>query len=185
MIGEVCAINEKGFSVRPADRDGVIDVERETWQNCKYRINAETNEIEEKVEGTFSQFPVKAAWAITIHKSQGLTFSHAIIDAHASFTHGQTYVALSRCKTLQGMVLAAPITRSSLISDSTVDAYTREIRNGIPTESDVERMRRAYTRASSHGYSTSSHLGWRWQTSPGSSTNIYTRRIPTFCSKTR
>lgn len=145
MIGEVCAINEKGFSVRPADRDGVIDVERETWQNCKYRINAETNEIEEKVEGTFSQFPVKAAWAITIHKSQGLTFSHAIIDAHASFTHGQTYVALSRCKTLQGMVLAAPITRSSLISDSTVDAYTREIRNGIPTESDVERMRRAYT----------------------------------------
>ena len=71
------------------------------WTNAKYTLNEKTKEIEETVEGKFMQYPLRLAWAITIHKSQGLTFEHAIIDASHSFTHGQTYVALSRCKTLE------------------------------------------------------------------------------------
>lgn len=69
--------------------------------NYKYVLNEETKEITEVIEGTFRQYPIRLAWAITIHKSQGLTFERAIIDARNSFAHGQTYVALSRCKTLE------------------------------------------------------------------------------------
>jgi len=68
------------------------------WENIKYTLNEETKEIEEDIIGSFKQYPLKLAWAITIHKSQGLTFEKAIIDAKAAFAHGQIYVALSRCK---------------------------------------------------------------------------------------
>ncbi len=97
------------------------------WTNAKYTLNEETKEIEETVEGKFMQYPLRLAWAITIHKSQGLTFEHAIIDASHSFTHGQTYVALSRCKTLEGMVLSQPLSRGAIISSQTVDAFTSQL----------------------------------------------------------
>ncbi len=86
-----------------------IEVTSLLWENVKYSIDKNTSEIKEELEGSFSQIPLKLAWAITIHKSQGLTFERAIIDAEASFAHGQVYVALSRCKTLEGLVLKTPI----------------------------------------------------------------------------
>ena len=90
--------------------DGVkIVVEREVWMNIKYSVDPETKEITEIVDGTFSQYPLRTAWAITIHKSQGLTFDKVMIDAAAAFAHGQVYVALSRCRTFEGLVLTSPV----------------------------------------------------------------------------
>ena len=144
MIGEICAINNNGFSVKSKEDGTIIEVGRETWQNCRYKIDDNTNEIVEEVEGTFSQYPVKLAWAITIHKSQGLTFSHAIIDVHSSFAHGQTYVALSRCKSLNGLVLSAPVTPQAVISDNTVDCYTKNIGTRTPDDNDIACMHKGY-----------------------------------------
>ena len=96
------------IKVKCKDDSKTIEVERETWENIRYSINKDNNEIEEEVIGTFFQYPLRLAWAITIHKSQGLTFDKAIIDTQSAFAHGQTYVALSRCKTLEGIILSRP-----------------------------------------------------------------------------
>ena len=122
-IGIVHAINDdNGVEVECPDSDGFITVEPQTWENAKYKLN-EKNEIVADVQGTFTQIPLRLAWAITIHKSQGLTFEHAIIDAGYSFTSGQVYVALSRCRTLEGIVLATPITRAVIQNDLRVESY--------------------------------------------------------------
>jgi hypothetical protein len=86
-----------------------IDVMPAEWSNVKYTLNEQTKEVKEEILGTFKQYPLKLAWAITIHKSQGLTFERAIIDAQAAFAHGQVYVALSRCKSFEGIVLRSKI----------------------------------------------------------------------------
>src|SRR5690606_36854523 len=113
-IGEVTRISADRIYVRCPGDSREIDVEKATWTNVKYGLNPETKEIEANVVGTFIQYPLKLAWAITIHKSQGLTFEKAIIDANLSFAHGQVYVALSRCKTLEGMVLSTPVETHSI-----------------------------------------------------------------------
>ncbi|MDL2255108.1 AAA family ATPase [Parabacteroides sp. OttesenSCG-928-K15] len=121
-IGKITLINADHILV--TDKEGVrIEVKRETWQNVKYSIHAETGDISEEITGSFTQYPLKAAWAITIHKSQGLTFERAIIDAASAFSHGQVYVALSRCKTLEGMVLNSPISLNALVNSDRVDQY--------------------------------------------------------------
>lgn len=127
MIGEVVRISNDEIIVRSKDDDEEFELEKSEWTNSKYTLNEETKEIEETVEGVFRQYPVRLAWAITIHKSQGLTFEHAIIDASHSFTHGQTYVALSRCKSLEGMVLSQPLSRFAIISDRTLDAFNQNL----------------------------------------------------------
>jgi hypothetical protein len=114
------------------------------WENVRYSLNEETHRIEEEVEGSFTQYPLKAAWAITIHKSQGLTFERAIIDAQASFAHGQVYVALSRCKTLEGMVLSTPIQPRSVISDRTVGGFTEDIAKNQPGQAHLQSAKVAY-----------------------------------------
>lgn len=144
MIGTVCSISSSGFTVRPKDGGDEIDVEPETWENTRYELNEESKEITEVVDGEFRQFPVKTAWAITIHKSQGLTFDHAVIDASMSFAHGQTYVALSRCRTLEGLVLSAPLTRSAIIRDEAVDGYISDARRHIPDSNALHEMQRRY-----------------------------------------
>ncbi len=111
------------MTVTPADSDEPINVEPMEWENVRFIVNEETKEITEQREGVFRQLPLKTAWAITIHKSQGLTFDRAIIDATSSFTHGQTYVALSRCRSLEGMVLERPIPPSAIINDPTVTQF--------------------------------------------------------------
>ena len=127
MIGEVVGLDNEHVTVRSRDTGETIAVGMERWDNSKYTLNEESMEIEEKVEGSFIQYPLRLAWAITIHKSQGLTFEHAIIDASRSFTHGQTYVALSRCKSLEGMVLSAPLSPSAIIKDETIESFTSRI----------------------------------------------------------
>lgn len=112
MIGEVAFAGRDMIKVVSKDTGETIDLEPAEWTNSKYALDAKTKEITETVEGVFRQYPLRLAWAITIHKSQGLTFEHAIIDASHSFAHGQTYVALSRCKSLEGMVLGAPLGRA-------------------------------------------------------------------------
>ena len=148
-IGEVVYIDSEGFTVRPLDTAGEatageIDVKPVEWTNTKYVLNERTKEIEEQVEGQFRQFPVKTAWAITVHKSQGLTFARAIVDVAAAFAHGQTYVALSRCKSLEGLVLNAPIPASAIISDNSVAHYTQGARRLQPGDRRLGEMQRRY-----------------------------------------
>ena len=122
-IGHITYVDNEKISVLCPGDEEAFDVEAETWENTKYTLNEKTKQIEAEVQGTFKQYPLRLAWAITIHKSQGLTFEHAIIDAQASFASGQVYVALSRCKSLEGLVLASPIGNTAIINDSRVSDY--------------------------------------------------------------
>ncbi len=119
-IGEVTFIDQEYVMVTCPDDNNPIYVEPMTWENMTYKVNKETTELEEKLTGSFTQLPLRHAWAITIHKSQGLTFDKAIIDAGAAFAPGQVYVALSRCRTLEGIVLKSKINENSLRNESTI-----------------------------------------------------------------
>jgi hypothetical protein len=143
-IGRITQLDAETITVKcPGDSDE-IKVTREKWENIKYSINPDNKEIAEDIVGSFAQMPLRLAWAITIHKSQGLTFDKAIIDAEASFAHGQTYVALSRCRTLEGIVLKSRITENNIISDHQVDAYIRQVKDHPPTESDLNTSQKAF-----------------------------------------
>jgi hypothetical protein len=122
-VGRVLSISPQEIIVRDDAQDQDISVHREKWANIKYSLDPTSKTIKEYEIGSFIQFPLKTAWAITIHKSQGLTFDRAIINAAQSFSHGQVYVALSRCRTLDGLVLSAPISRFALIKDNHVDHF--------------------------------------------------------------
>ncbi len=133
-IGKITSINKEEVSVLCPNDDQEIVVTPEVWDNITYSIDQQTKAIKEERIGSFSQIPLKLAWAITIHKSQGLTFEKAIIDAQASFAHGQTYVALSRCRTLEGVVLKSPINSSSIINDEQVKSFTDSVQANKPTQ---------------------------------------------------
>jgi len=143
-IGKIIEFEDDHIIVQcPSDSDP-ITVEPLEWSNNKYSIDEETKEIKETTIGTFTQYPLKLAWAITIHKSQGLTFKKAIIDANAAFAHGQVYVALSRCKTLEGVILNSPISPGCVKTDSTVSAFTHEAERNQPDEEKLEASKHAY-----------------------------------------
>ena len=133
-IGIVTDISKQNVTVQCTNEIDEIVTERETWENINYSINDDTKEIKEDITGSFSQIPLRLAWAITIHKSQGLTFEKAIIDAEASFAHGQTYVALSRCTSLDGLVLKTPITSDAIINDRTVSSFNETVEENHPDE---------------------------------------------------
>jgi len=100
--------------------DTEVEVGKETWENTRYTLNRADGKLEQETLGTFTQYPLRLAWAITIHKSQGLTFEKVMIDAGASFSSGQVYVALSRCTSLEGIVLLSKISASTLFSNDQV-----------------------------------------------------------------
>lgn len=144
MIGEVTAIDSHCVWVKSKQDDTMIETLRETWNNTKYTLNDETGEIKEEIEGSFKQYPLRTAWAITIHKSQGLTFDHAIIDAQQAFSHGQTYVALSRCRTLEGMVLNTPLRVDSVICDTKISAFHQQAHKTFPSDKALQEMKLRY-----------------------------------------
>ena len=126
MLGTVTGFlreDDKDYIEVVSDDGDTIAVNRELWESMKYSIDAKTNDITQEVEGTFCQYPLQAAWAVTIHKAQGLTFDHVVIDAADAFAFGQVYVALSRCRTLEGLSLSSPLTAGVAFNDTSVSHF--------------------------------------------------------------
>lgn len=122
-IGVVSDLTATDIEVQFEDNTPPFLVEKHQWENKKYELNELTNEVEEQVVGTFTHYPIKLAWAITVHKSQGLTFEKAILDVNRAFAAGQVYVALSRLKSLDGLILTSPIQFASIQQDSVLVNY--------------------------------------------------------------
>ncbi len=146
-IGIITGISSGSISISCKEDEEPIIIEKLFWEKVKYTLDDNSKEIVESIEGTFVQYPIKLAWAITIHKSQGLTFEHAVIDAQSAFAHGQVYVALSRCKTLEGLVLSSKILTTSVVHDNTVGTFSKEIEDNQPNETILSDSKKQFQRS--------------------------------------
>ena len=143
-IGKVLLLDKDEVVVHCPDDEYNIVTTHETWENIKYNIDDNTKSINEEKIGSYSQIPLRLAWSITIHKSQGLTFEKAIIDAEDAFAHGQTYVALSRCKSLEGLILKSKISANQIISDSNVLSFNEETEANQPNKTILIESQQSY-----------------------------------------
>ncbi len=143
-IGVVTAISADRIEVLPGGAGQAIAVEKDMWENLRYSIDPSTGQVISEMAGVFTQYPLRTAWAITIHKSQGLTFDRAVIDAADSFSHGQVYVALSRCRTLEGIVLRSPLPPQAIISDRAVGDFSHYVETNQPSEEHLDNLKQRY-----------------------------------------
>lgn len=143
-IGKVIRLEKDEVVIRCPNDDFDIVTKPEIWENIEYTVDSETKAITEDKIGSFSQIPLRLAWSITIHKSQGLTFERAIIDAEGAFAHGQTYVALSRCKSLEGLILKSKISPKQIINDTSVDLFNKQSEANQPNEVILNQSKRRF-----------------------------------------
>ncbi|AUS07193.1 helix-turn-helix domain-containing protein [Pseudotamlana carrageenivorans] len=143
-IGKILYLDKDEVVVHCPDDDFNIEVKPEVWENINYTVDKETKAITEEKIGSYTQMPLRLAWSITIHKSQGLTFDKAIIDAEGAFAHGQTYVALSRCKSLEGLVLKSKIQSNQIISDINVIAFNEKAEQNTPDDAVLEASKKRF-----------------------------------------
>jgi hypothetical protein len=143
-IGVVTELEEDKITVQCKNEDFPIEVSKEKWENIRYTLDKSTRQLNEDVLGEFSQYALRLAWAITIHKSQGLTFEKAVIDAGKAFAPGQVYVALSRCTNLEGMVLHSKIRQNALYADDRIVQFTKNILPLENLQQELEQAKKAY-----------------------------------------
>ncbi len=144
-IGHVVKLDKGRITVSFQDGSPDTDVDPYIWENKRYTLDKETNEIEEKVIGTFSQYPLKVAWAVTVHKSQGLTFDKAVIDVSRAFAPGQIYVALSRLTSLDGLVLSAPIPVKGFTLSRSLQTFSRNKKDSGTLDTELRQYAHGYT----------------------------------------
>jgi hypothetical protein len=143
-LGTVTKLEEDKIFVRCKGEPDEIEVKKEKWDNIRYGLNKKTRQMEEEVLGSFVQYPLRLAWAITIHKSQGLTFEKAIIDAGRSFAAGQVYVALSRCTNLEGLVLQSEIKGGNLSTDRRIVEFSKNNSSSLRLQEELVIAKKNY-----------------------------------------
>ena len=143
-IGIVTELEDDKILVQCKDEAEEIEVKKEKWENIRYTVDKKSRQLNEEVLGSFTQYPLRLAWAITIHKSQGLTFDKVIIDAGEAFAPGQVYVALSRCTTLDGIVLQSRIRSTKMFSDERIVRFSKTNSSRNNLEQELQRSKRSY-----------------------------------------
>lgn len=146
-IGTVARLDDEKIFVQCEDEPYEIEVQKEKWENIRYTLDKSTRKLDSEVLGSFTQFPLRLAWAITIHKSQGLTFEKAIIDAGEAFAAGQVYVALSRCTNLEGMILQSRVQQNRLFSDRRIVEFSQRSASSGQLENELAIAKRHYQQA--------------------------------------